>query len=284
MDKKEAAAILGVKEKASKEEVSLRYNVLLKKMKNTEENDKTADMGKINQAYKIMMNYEFKDPEDSRPVRQNFLLKKLGIDQKKFNNFMYYYKVHIIVAIIIALVLFFTIKDARNRVVPDLEITTLGKIYVLDIEKVQEKIAGILKIKAAGVQNLLIDPEGDPQINNASMMKAMAITASGEIDIYICDDRLFKQYSKQGAFSDLTNTATRLGLDMNKYKNGIIEISDTKEKKLLGFDVTNNKFLKDNGFIGKKMFISVRIEAKHKENAMLFLDYIMKQQEGKNGK
>lgn len=92
MDKKRAFEILGLREDATKEIIVKRYNVLFKKFKHSDAEDLGYTREELDKAYKLLMGYEYRDPEEERKkmARQqnpNPILKALGIDYDRLSNF-----------------------------------------------------------------------------------------------------------------------------------------------------------------------------------------------------
>ena len=72
------------------------------------------DFEKITEAYNVLMGFNVKIKEEP-PSRMAPLLKKAGIDEKKARNFMYYYKYHIIISIVLVIAVVYLSGDASTR-------------------------------------------------------------------------------------------------------------------------------------------------------------------------
>ena len=330
MDKKEARKILGVSKETSKHDIERKYSILLKKHKMAKvyagseafeydqvnqnigsveqnaavtsgnvEKQQEYSFEQITQAYNVLMDYEVAVKEEP-PSKAAPLLKKAGIDEKKARNFYYYYKFHILGAIIAIIAIVFTVRGCVTRVDPDFMTAFIGKISYYETEKLKDAIKlNIPEIKEPGFDGAFMSDDdamgGEQQY--AMNMKATVLFAAGEIDIFITDKVNFERYAKQGAFLSLDEIAGQLGIDMEKNKDYIVKPEDGSEEDtgekptgdsannssdeigeahLYGIDISNSIVLKEAGIYGEELIASIFIRCEQKDKAVKMLQFLLK--------
>lgn len=287
MDQKIACQVLGVNKDASKEEIRKKYYVLSKRYDAQKQNpgtkiDELTDIGKVIEAYNSLMGYDTLSPEEEAILRRspNPIYKKLGVDEKKVNNFFYYYKNKLIIGVLILITLFSMIRGCVTRVVPDLYISLVGNLYISDteIEKMTQKIKSAFPdIKEINVDNMFISNGNPTEQDIAIQQKAMLVLTVGETDIIIMDTANYERYSSQGAFLSLDEYKESWKIDTEKNKDNIIKLADLDEKHLYGIDILDSPFFEDIELLGKQRIAAIKFNAKNKEKAVKVLEYLIKQ-------
>jgi len=289
MQKQEAYKMLGVKEGASRIEIEKRYATILRKHRAVNSEVKFSDdnFDRITEAYNLLMgyNYEMKD-EEIRQKKPSPLLQKLGINEEKLRNNLYYFRIHITVGIIILITMVFTIRGCVNRVDPDVYIVFMGEIYCNDTGQLEEDIkAEIPVIEAVGFENILISQaqeKQDPQVQMAMLQKAGVLMAVGDVDVFILDKHNFERFAKQGAFMKLDDFVLELNLEEDKAYAEKIEEEDKKGEKAIvdegiyGIDVRDSKILIDAKTAGNEMVAAISIRTKHYDNSIEFIKLLVK--------
>jgi hypothetical protein len=333
MDKKEAREILGVTKEAGRNDIERKYAILLKKhrmlkikagsrdnQEDEEERDSAlgdaqADVGqadrdpevardkalkteeydfeKITEAYNVLMGFDVKIKEEP-PSRVAPLLKKAGIDEKKARNFLYYYKYHIIIAIVLVIAVVYFVRGCVNKVEPDFNIAFMGRLSYLDAsEKLEEiiKEKNIPGITEPGIDGaFLTDDDEISEQQYAMQMKATVLIAAGDIDVYILDRLNYERYAKHGVFMSLDEIASELGIDMEKHKEYILKVESGGDdsgdnqaeapveegpEHLYGIDVKDSKALNEAGVIGDEMIAAISAGCKQVDKAEQFLEFLM---------
>ncbi|MGI6668493.1 MAG: hypothetical protein ACOX4M_03405 [Acetivibrionales bacterium] len=332
MDKKEARKILGVTKEASRNDIEKKYAILLKKHKlssigsgsrddpedtedpvcamgNASAGDGPAeqdmevahdqetkteeyDFEKITEAYNVLMGFDVKIKEEP-PSRIAPLLDKIGIDEKKARNFLYYHKYHIIIAIVLVIAVVFFVRGCVNRVEPDFNIVFMGRLGYIDAS---EKLTEIIKenipdITEPGIDGaFLLDDDELSEQQYAMQIKATALIAAGEIDVFILDRASYERFAKLGVFMSLDEIAPRLGIDMEKHKEYILRVereeydsgddrtesvAEESPEHLYGIDVRDSKVLNEAGIIGDEMIAAIFTGCKQADKAERFLEFLM---------
>jgi len=280
---KDAYEVLGVKETASKDEIKKRYDVLLKKHRILEsagqlsETSQEVSLEDINRAYNLIMGYDTGEKPEGDGKNANPIFKRLNLDEKKVNNFFYYYKVHMIVGIILVLVLAFTLKGCISKVNADLSMDFIGNFNYNETDPLALKIKNdIPGLKAAEVEIIPLTGKLDSQQEYAFQMKAVAVLSVGDADVYIMDKTNFEKYGKQGVFSSLDNLATELNINGDTNKDCLLTSINDKSEHLYGIDVSKSSILKESGVISNEAIAGIRLNAKHQENAVKLIKLLLK--------
>lgn len=332
MDKKEARKILGVTREASRNDIERKYAILLKKHRMSrimagsrdspeDEEDRVSALGdasagggqagrdpeaardkalkaeeydfeKITEAYNVLMGFNVKIKEEP-PSRMAPLLKKAGIDEKKARNFLYYYKYHIIISIVLVIAVVYFVRGCVNKVEPDFNVAFLGRLGYLDAS---EKLKEIIKenipiITEPGIDGAyLTDDEVIGEQQYAMQMKTTVLFAAGNIDVFILDKPNYEKYAKLGVFISLDEIAPRLGIDMEKHKEYILKVESGGDntgdnqaeapveegpEHLYGIDVKDSKALNKAGVIGNEMIAAISAGCKQVDKAERFLEFLM---------
>lgn len=258
---KDAYEVLGIRENATRDEIMKRYNTLLKKYRITKLNspdgtaaDNGTDMEKVNMAYNLLMGYETASPLPNT---------------SKASNFLYYYKFHIIIGIVVLIVAFFTVKGFVTRVDPDLNVSFIGEYTFSETDGLKHKLLGKLNgVKEIAIDVIPIFENSKSQQDYAFQMKALTVMAAGDIDVLILDKASFLKYGRQGAFASLDSLASEAGIDRTVNKDFIFKAEGGQDEHLYGVDVGACKLLKESGVNGKEYIAAISIKSKHNEKAV----------------
>ena len=283
---KSAFEIMGLKEGADKGEIERRYNVLQKKYRagifdNSIKGSTEINIDEINHAYNLLMGYEADYYGSDVIVKPNLILKKIGVDEKKFKNFLHYYKFHIIGAVVIIVILVSMIRggvnNAINTAAIDLNLAFIGKIACSDTDTLKQKITAALpELEVVSTDSVVIYEGMDAQLEYASNTKAAILFAVADVDVLIIDREVFKRYSGQGTFVSLDGIAANLDIDREKNKDYILKNEEGKETHFYGIDVTSNPIFKESGIIGENMIVAIKASCKHYDNAIKLVELLAK--------
>lgn len=281
LDAKEAQEILGLGRNASRNDIERRYSILLKKhrMSSSQDENSNAEQDKfelITKAYNLLMGYE--EPQiEQNPKKPNPLMKKMGIDEKKAQNFFYYYKFHMIIGIILLITVIFTVKGCVNRIEPDFSTAFIGEIIYSDSDAFKKEIkAAVPEIKEPGFDGAFLTPDGKGEQEYAMQMKAMVLFAAQDVDLFILDKNNFKKYAQEGAFVSLDEIASNLGVDKEKNKEFVLKTKDESNEHLYGIDISSSKALKDGGITGKEFIAALPVRGKQLDKTLKVLKLLLK--------
>lgn len=264
---KQAYETLGLPEDATREQVEQRYFVLLKKAKSG-----SIDLDGVNKAYNRILGFE---SEKDGPAEK----------QGKAAYFFYYYKVHVLVALVVLLVAGFTIKgivdrriEEANKPPLDLSVTVFGNYFGTEGERLsQNLLARIPEWKRIDVLVSYVPPEIASQQDMALQQKGMLTIMTEKMDLMVVDAKNFEMLASQEAFLPLDSLPIWSELDKDKVLEA--EVGDENEKtvKPFGIDVTGNpvfaETLIDAG--GEKQILTVRANSANLEKAQLLMRKIL---------
>ncbi|NMA66002.1 MAG: hypothetical protein GX957_07135 [Clostridiaceae bacterium] len=286
MDRKEALKILGLNEDATNDEINKRMNILYRKFRQIEKDENGYTLEDIDKAYRIASGISYHDPvaEQKKKQRQenpNFIFKLLKIDEEKARNFIYYYKWHALIGLVVLAILITTIISFTTRVEPDLRILVVGELFLPDTTVFEERISEELdSVEEALVQNVFLGGN-DPQLQMGMQMKYVAELAGGDNDIFIVDEEKYFEIAKQGGFKPVAQVTGNFDkIDLNEHSDLIVKIDsddDTKhEPELYGIDVTESSLLKEAGIIGNRLIIAFPHTITNTDNAIEFFNLVVK--------
>ncbi|MCX7709831.1 MAG: J domain-containing protein [Clostridia bacterium] len=286
LELKNAHEILGVKEGASKDEIIKRYDILLKKYRMTKTGDgedisPKVSIDDINKAYNLLMGYGNEEPEEDSTRNNNSisskLFKKAGIDEKKARNFLYYYKFHVLGAIIGLILIGSVISSFVNKVEPDLNLVVAGEFHVSQTDALQNDIKNSMpQLKAISIDPLYLTKEPQNQMDYGMRTKFVTIMAAGEIDVLVLDEDNFKQFGEKGAFVSLDSLAGELGINKDDQKKYILKDEESGQEHLFGINVTKSSLLKSVEPQEKEKIAVIRVNCKNYDNAVKLMKLLIK--------
>lgn len=293
MRKEEAYKILGLKEGAPRIEIEKKYAVLLRKYKSSA-GKQEADQGeetevnfdKITEAYNLLMGYITEEELEARkiPKKRNPFLEKIGIDEDKLKNNLYYFRYHIIAGIALLIIIALSVRSCVTRVNPNLNVVFMGNLLCNNTEKLEEDLVRLIPgVNAVGIENLYLSAQQektDPQMQMAMLQKAMVLVAAGDVDIFILDKANFDRYAVQGAFIKLDDFVAQHNIPEEKHYKSKVENEDDKEY-IYGIDILNSKILKEADTVGQQLIASISVNGKNYENAVKFLELLLEEAEEK---
>jgi hypothetical protein len=275
MDIETARQILGIADTATKEDIMQRYYILMRRQKDVKPGDKASqdgsnEMARVDEAYGLLMG--FKKPEDEIPMKEHAIFKKFGLDEKKTRNFFHYYKFHIIGSIVLVLIVISFVHSVVTKVQPDLFVEVIGNFYVQDTDKLAQAIKKhIPGVKAPQIDIITITGQ-DGQTDYAGQMKALAVVAAGDTDVYIFDSERYKTFAKEGICQQLDAMLPKLKVDPKKASEyAIASVDSLGVKHIYGVDTASISFLKEPLIYGKQQIVGISIKAKHNASSLRFL-------------
>lgn len=286
IDERKALEMMELNPDASKDEISKRYGILTRKFRTIEKDENGYTIEDITKAYNLLMGITYidrKEEERQKALRENppLLARITGKDPVKIENFFHYYKIHIIVGIIVIIASISIIRSCINRVPTDFSLVMYGSIYAEDQEKVSLDIKNRLPdIKAPAVEVLTLMPE-DPEFDSVIRMKLPALIAAEDLDILLTDEVTFKDLAAQGMLLPLDDLTDEIGLPEESFLIAA-EILETTEggnsvfgpEKKYGIDITDSKFVKENGIRAEKVIATIIVNSRRAEKAIMFMKTI----------
>lgn len=128
--------------------------------------------------------------------------------KKKCGNFWYYYKIHVIVAIVAILCVAFTVKQCASRVEPDMTVVIATKTANLSDDQLKSIETMLSKYtadvngdgrKVVSCDNYYVGDDQNPQVSYAVQAKLIAnISSDKDTALYIIDSSYYSQLKSTG--------------------------------------------------------------------------------------
>jgi hypothetical protein len=192
-----------------------------------------------------------------------------------------YYKIHAIATVtIIALVAYIVVQIVSPHVKPQLYAAILNSALdptVLD------------QYKSDFSQHLALDPKRESvefnstfymadnnELSATSQQVLSTYVATGEIDVIIAPESIFKEYTDNGYFAKLSD---ELPTDVYSSLTDSFLISDTSEdteKNAYGIYLTNSDLFKNLTYNKEPYLLGILRNYTHKDNTVEFIKYLFK--------
>jgi len=285
-DRNRAYEVMGLDIGVDREQIEKRYELLLKKCRtgsfsDSERSEMVTDIDEINKAYRLLTSPESNENEaaGSSPV-----LRKLGFSEKKAGNFFYYYKYHILVCVLGAIALIYTVYTFTSKPNPDLRVAVMGEVFCLNQGTISKKVhENVPQIKEVSIDDVTFSHNKtlkdknrrDVQYEYATSLKASALFAAGDIDVIIMDKTTFDIYRKHSVYEKLDNLVKEL--DVEKEKLMVAKFPDENQEHVYGIEVSSSKFLKEVKVAdrGKGMVVIIKRDAKYYDKAVEFIKLLL---------
>lgn len=272
-EQRSAYEILGLKEDAGKEEIEKRYSILCKKYK-LEKSDvsysgEKIDFDEITRAYNELTGYGQGEQygEEQADREPNILLKKLNLDEKKLRNFWYYYKIYILVGMVVLAAIIYIVKTVTGYVEPDLKIALVGRFPNEAIESVETRIYDKIKeVKKVDIAPIISWDKNNPSVQSAMEVKLAALAINEEIDLYILDKEKFEYLLKNGLLASMDDLSKEIGIVDSGKKELRMKSPKDQTEHIYGFDVSDSAVVKDLIINDGKVIIALSRESENEEN------------------
>lgn len=277
---KKAYETLGLEPDATREQVENRYFILLKRERAQQKREHDAaedgsgstNLEAIHHAYRIILGLES---------------GKISTEPKqgKVAHFFYYYKVHLIVGIIILLFAGYTIKetiDKRNeeaRLGPvDLAVAVVGNYYFADMELLQQNMLKLVPEWNRIKSTLTYIPTEIKSEQDIALQQKSVLTIMTEHDeIYFLDQKNFESLVYQEAFRKLDELPGfgELGVAESRIVYATTETEEPNEAAY-GIDVTDHPIFQGIELTGERAILAVRADDDELPKTMELLSQIVK--------
>lgn len=285
LDLKQAYAILGLEETASIEDVERKYSLLLKKSRPKTDNRIDGDgishegytMKEVTEAYYFITHY------DELQAKINDKLANPFTD--RLSHIWEYYRFHIIGGLCALLIVVYMAREVvQNRheeaadANADVRISFFGDFPVneLDTSLLKNRLLNDFPDWKSVTATLQYSPiEAKDQYEVALQQKAFISMGYDKLDLYILDPVNFERFGKQGAFLALDGGEKRFTGVPNEIRRTLKQEKDETDR-LYGIDVSGSPVLKELQLPEGAKIAAVRSEAKHKDQALRTLEWLLK--------
>lgn len=192
-----------------------------------------------------------------------------------------YYKIHIIVTIVVLIGMISFIHGQITKINYEFNLTIIGSALETDkIEKFEKTLTPIV-IKNPGVkQSAQVDlmavaslTGGKEATSSQYMQKFVAELSANVMDLLILNKSDYDAFQKQGAFLKLDNIQ---GLDLSALKDDKLErATDNAEKGVYGINIQDNKLLVGFGINTQNSVLCIPSSTKQKDKAILAIKWIL---------
>ncbi|HHW58297.1 MAG TPA: extracellular solute-binding protein [Clostridia bacterium] len=193
-----------------------------------------------------------------------------------------YYKVHIIIGILVIYLLGTFTSSVLNRKEYVLNIAFVGKYMDFDrLNEFSKEVTKELVGDPSGKKQASIDfyrlvkgPNGNFTLDPASTQKLMARMGAQDIDVIILDKNNFDILASQGAFLrlDEVKELNLSGLNVAKVEEPSNEVKPGVYGIYVGW---NNKYLKNLGYDYNDKIVAIISNSLHKELAIRFVKWLL---------
>lgn len=277
MDKKRAFEILELDEQATNEEIEERYFLMLRKArarKLEDEADGERWMNEISEAYRYIKKLEIEQHAEQLRPKNKWA--------ERMEYIWEYYKFHIIVTVVILLLAGYFINSIqegrRNKqlaAMADLHFTFYTEYMVQQTDAMKAKLQEAFPEWDHLIvynQYAPFDPKTDYDL--AMTSKSMINIVFEDTDIYIMDANNFGRAGRFGAFLSLEGEEGKW-FDVPEERKWYETRSGEEQSHWFGIDVTANPLWDELGLPEGTKIAGIRYNAKHKENAMRVLYWLV---------
>jgi len=246
--------------------------------KNTEENDNVTreEFESVNDVIK----------NEAKKIWQT----KTGRERAQY--FIYYYKVHFIVAVFAIVAIISIVRAFVMRKDSVLEVMVVNGEYseYLDYQPIIDGFAATQEYDTKK-EEMLIDPSNHvdlntpDQYNQTIIQKIFMNVAAKELDVMMCDEDFMKFTRAQDIGVDLSTVLN--DEQMGRYKDLLVwydfppeEVGDDEEyigrNEAVCIDITDFKKVKDNAMFpySEHAYLFIPVNTQNMERAIAFLEYL----------
>jgi len=165
-----------------------------------------------------------------------------NINRKKWENFWYYYKIHVGVGILVAIFLIITIKDCAQNIEPDVTLAYTGiNLQPNHIAHMEQEFVEILQdANNDGKKKISILPAMNEQ-------KLQLIIMTRDAQLLILHRPIFEAYAQHGAFQPLDIFIEPYHIRIEAHPEIQLSPKEGQEKHVYGIPLEGNRFFENMG-------------------------------------
>ena len=187
----------------------------------------------------------------------------------KFSDIMYYYKWHMIIAVIMIIVVAYFAVECHNKVEDDITVTAILSNYALstaaeDVENDMVSNGLIPDLNGDGTNKMfvhIITFPIKPQ-NQEEMMAGQQVSVAFAADdsvLFLIDEDLLEMYEDDEIFNDISRVAELQGASE-------ADLYLAEDGTSMGISLTDNEYLESKGIPTKTLYACYRY-ALHSDNS-----------------
>lgn len=238
------------------------------------------------------MKYRFEKGTVDNMANGNSVSDEIGEQRKKamegagfkerLSYFFYYYKVHVLLTVVIGAVVISTIVSLATKKDIVLQVVYINGFPVENTETFMADFATTIPINPEKEEVLLDDSfyiaaENRSTFDEQNQEKLFMMSAAGTVDVCVSDEAFFMELVKQGYLLDLSTVLT--DEQMEQYQDRLFyydsDENKTEGKEAVGIKITDApKIMATNSFPNTDCYYSIVVNSKHTDNALAFLEYL----------
>lgn len=217
LSREECLKIMNLDHDANEYEIETRYTTLMKRYRGNNDPEAIAQLDQITLAYSILTG-RYVEPEPIDPRMEEVVF---GKKKREWQNIWHYGRMPLLGISLVLVFVFYLVYSIATNVPADFQVVVAGlfgstenyedrfEAYIGEVDTELERLELQLLPLDMRDPDDLRDPETgmienyNADIQYAYVMKMMTLMAAESIDLYICDELVFENYSIQGAFMPL---------------------------------------------------------------------------------
>ena len=287
MSRAQALALFGLPDGATRDEVTRRYDILIRKMKTDPQGTDEDTRKQIEQAYSLLAGITWSDPVAEKRLRERdarpgLLARWLKIDQTRLDNLLHYYTKPVLAGLVGLGLLVWVLVTTVFRPPNDFVMLFAGSIYIEDQGSLEQlAVAELPDTTNPMISVVYFDDQTDGQMMSVISQKLMVEIGYGENDILVVDRSVYEQYAKQGAFRNLDGLLEQYGTTAGEQQAQRIAITpdslvegDDGAPHVYGISVTDSAFLQEAGILGTDLIATFGLKSEFPEKGELMMRLI----------
>lgn len=174
------------------------------------------------------------------------------INKKKWENFWYYYKIHVGVGIFAAIFLVITIRDCAQNIEPDVTLVYMGMdLQPNHITHMEEEFLEILQdANNDGKKKISILP-----VTNEQKLQLLVITRDAQL--LVLERRIFEAYAQLGAFQPLDMFIEPYQINITAHPEIQRIPQEEQEEHVYGISLEGNRFFENMGLAANDKYLTM---------------------------
>ncbi|MDU7477135.1 MAG: molecular chaperone DnaJ [Paenibacillus macerans] len=284
---KQAYEQLGLPENAPREDVDKAFDILLRKSRSRQQDDRFEQEYEAKvKAYKMIIEAEERSKVEEMSRQRYAKWGKFAGTAEKIDDFFRLYKTHCIIALVAVIAIVFGLnayldhreEQKRLAALPpvDLSIIMVGNFLTDEANGgtdalEQAMTAQIPDFKRLELEMLYLPGQSESGMSGADMayqQKALAVIATSSPDIYITDKASFDWLSGGGAFLSLDKEAAELKPLLTDDRILKAKSEEDGQEHVYGIDVTGSALADQLPLAKQQMIISLRADTPNADKAL----------------
>lgn len=297
MELKQAYERLGLGEGALREEVEKRYELLLRKEKQKQLRGEASEFGEINEAYKLILNYEDQQIVGTITEQRYGKYKRFSTQAEWLDHFFSYYRWHLIGGIALVALSVYGVfaymenqaEQARLAALPpeDLEASFIGRFYLSQDRDALDHLEAAMVGRMPGWQRVEVDVTtlnmASPDTMDVALQQKVVVQLATERpDVYIMDNDTFQWLARTGALLPLDEQAESRWKELlpeGAVKRGAVYETEPGraepvpgEEHVYGIELGASPLAESLPLAKQEIIVGLRLDAQRQEKAFEMIE------------